>query len=340
MQRMNVAVLIVNWNGGRLLRQCLESLKCQRRLPDHIIVVDNNSGDDSLQHAEDALRDVQLIRLRANAGFARANNIAAQAASRFDAFALLNPDAFADPDWLDELVKAADQEPDVAAFASQMLLASNPQYLDGAGDSYHVSGRAWRNGHRAWAAQWPSRPTEVFAPCAAAALYRRLAFNEVDGFDEQYFCYFEDVDLGFRLRLRGHRCMYVPSAVVRHMSSGVGGYRSNFAVYHGERNGVWTFVKDMPGPLLWMYLPQHLALNIASLLYYPWRGQGRVVLKAKLDAIRGLPDIIKRRRMVQETRSANVWALRRALRRDLAAPYIARHSSPPMTSTQVLRGGS
>src|SRR4029450_7280893 len=104
MQRMNVAVLIVNWNGGRLLRQCLESLKCQRRLPDHIIVVDNNSGDDSLQHAEDALRDVQLISLRANAGFARANNIAAQAASRFDAFALLNTDAFAEPDWLDEVV--------------------------------------------------------------------------------------------------------------------------------------------------------------------------------------------------------------------------------------------
>jgi len=325
---MTVAVLIVNWNGGPLLRQCLESLERQRRRPDHIIVVDNGSGDDSLRLAENALREVQLIRLSTNVGFARANNIAAEAAGRFDAFALLNPDAFAEPEWLDALVKAADREPTVAAFASQMLLASEPKYLDGAGDSYHVSGRAWRNGHRVCAAQWPAANSEVFAPCAAAALYHRHAFNEVDGFDEQYFCYFEDVDLGFRLRLRGYRCLYVHSAVVRHVSSAVGGYRSNFAVYHGERNAVWTFFKDMPGPLLWLYLPQHLALNVAALLYYPWRGQGRVVFRAKLDALRGLPSVLRRRRLVQRTRRANAWTLRRALRRGVAAPYVARYSSP------------
>ena len=155
------------------------------------------------QHAEQALRDVELIRLPTNVGFARANNIAAQAAQRFDALALLNPDAFAEPGWLEALVSAAEREPAAAAFASQMLLASDPEYLDGAGDSYHVSGRAWRNGHRARRASWPAADVEVFAACAAAALYRRAAFDEVDGFDEQYFCYFEDVDLGFRLRLRG-----------------------------------------------------------------------------------------------------------------------------------------
>ena len=173
---------------------------------------------------------------------------------------------------------AAEREPAAAAFASQMLLASAPDSLDGAGDSYHVSGRAWRNGHRARRASWPPADVEVFAACAAAALYRRAAFDEVNGFDEHYFCYFEDVDLGFRLRLGGYRCLYVHAAVVRHVSSGLAGYRSDFAVYHGERNMVWTFFKDMPGPLLWLYLPQHVVLNLAALLYYPWRGQGRVVL--------------------------------------------------------------
>jgi len=329
---VTVAVLIVNWNGGDLLSRCLDSLQQQRRSPDHIIVVDNGSSDDSLQRAERWLSGVQMIRLPRNVGFARANNIAAQAARRFDALALLNPDAFAEPGWLDALVSAAEREPGAAAFACRMLLASDPAYLDGAGDSYHVSGRAWRNGHRAASSTWPAADAEVFAPCAAAALYRREAFEEVDGFDEQFFCYFEDVDLGFRLRLRGYRCLYVHAAVVRHVSSALSGYRSNFAVYHGERNSVWTFVKNMPGPLLWMYLPQHLELNVAALLFYPWRGQGRVALKAKLDALRGLPSVIGRRRRVQRARRIDAWTLRRALRHGIVVPYVGRYSSlPPVT---------
>jgi GT2 family glycosyltransferase len=323
---MTVAVLVVNWNGGDLLTRCLESLERQRRRPDHIVVVDNGSTDDSLQRAEPLLRGVELIRLPTNAGFARANNIAAQAARAFDALALLNPDAVADPGWLESLVSAAAREPTAASFASQMLLASTPQYLDGAGDSYHVSGRAWRNGHRVPSSEWPAVDVEVFGPCAAAALYRRDAFEEVAGFDERYFCYFEDVDLAFRLRLRGYRCIYVHSAVVRHVGSALSGYRSNFAVYHGERNAVWCFVKNMPAPLLWLYLPQHIALNAAALLYYPWRGQGRVVFRAKVDAFLGLPDALRQRRLVQRARRVSAWTLRQALRRNALAPYVARYS--------------
>jgi GT2 family glycosyltransferase len=328
---MTVAVLIVNWNGGALLSRCLESLEQQRLQPDHIVVVDNGSSDDSLALAGDRLRRVELIRLNENAGFARANNVAARAARRFDTLALLNPDAVADAGWLEALMGAADREPTVAAFASQMRLASAPAYLDGAGDSYHVSGRAWRNGHQTSSADWPAINAEVFAPCAAAALYRRAAFEEVGGFDERYFCYFEDVDLGFRLRLRGHRCLYVPTAVVHHVSSALSGYRSDFAVYHGERNAIWTFIKDMPGPLLWAYLPQHLALNIAALLYYPWRGQGRVVARAKLDACLGLGSVLKHRREVQRTRRVSAWTLRRAMRGGVTTPYIARYRKNYMT---------
>ncbi len=285
--RMHVTVLIVNWNGGPLLRRCLESLGQQRRPPDHVIVVDNASRDESLSIARDCLRRVELIQLDENVGFAKANNIAARAARGSDALALLNPDAFAEPGWLEALVDAAHRQPEVASFASQIRLAASPGQLDGAGDSYHVSGRAWRNSHGAAVDSGFGGDRDVFAACAAAALYRYGAFHEAGGFDENYFCYFEDVDLGFRLRLLGHRCVYVHAAVVAHVSSAATGYRSDFAVYHGERNAVWTFMKNMPGPLLWLYLPQHLALNLAALLWYPRRGQGRVVWKAKLDALRG-----------------------------------------------------
>jgi GT2 family glycosyltransferase len=322
---MTVAVLIVNWNGGDLLSRCLESLAHQHRPPDRIVVVDNASTDDSLTRAGALLRDVQVIRLASNVGFARANNIAADAAGEVDALALLNPDAFAEPGWLDALVTAAEHRPSTAAFASRILLASSPQYLDGAGDSYHTSGRAWRNGHRVPSATWPAIDAEVFAPCAAAALYRRAAFHEVRGFDESFFCYFEDVDLGFRLRLRGYDCTYVHSAVVRHSSSASTGYRSDFAVYHGERNMVWTFVKDMPGSLFWLYLPQHIALNVAALLFYPWRRQGRAVFRAKFDALRGLPAVLKRRRAVQRDRLVGAWALRKAMAGGTTAPYVGRY---------------
>lgn len=115
---MTVAVVIVNWNGGELLTRCLESLKQQSRRPDHIIVVDNASSDDSLKQAGRLLRDVELTRLDSNAGFARANNIAAAAARDYDALALLNPDAVAELDWLAALLEAAERAPAVAAFAS------------------------------------------------------------------------------------------------------------------------------------------------------------------------------------------------------------------------------
>jgi GT2 family glycosyltransferase len=323
---MRVAVLIVNWNAGSHLRRCLDALAHQTRSPDHVVVVDNASTDHSLALAAPALGRAEVIRLPHNVGFATANNVAARAADGCDAIALLNPDAFADPGWLNALVAAAERHPEFAAFASQIRLDSTPDYLDGAGDTYHVSGRAWRNGHRTAWSRWPAADVEVFAPCAAAALYRLGPFEEIGGFDERYFCYFEDVDLGFRLRLRGYRCLYVHSAVTWHVSSASSGYRSDFAVYHGERNAVWTFVKNMPDALLWLYLPQHLVLNLASLLFYPLRGQGKVVWEAKVDALRSLGPVLKQRRAIQRSRRIGAWQLRHALMRRVSAPYVSRYS--------------
>jgi GT2 family glycosyltransferase len=324
---VKIAVIVVNWNSGVFLKRCLQSLEVQRRQPDRVIVVDCASSDDSLQIADRELSLFQLTRLRENVGFARGNNIAAAAAMDCDALALLNPDAFADPEWLSALEAAAKAAPDVSAFASQMRFDARPEYLDGAGDSYHVAGRAWRNGHGSLANTWTSS-TDVFAPCAAAALYRRNAFDDVGGFDESYFCYFEDVDLGFRLRLKGHRCIYVPAAIVNHVSSGLTGYRSDFAVYHGERNMVWTFAKDMPARLLWRYLPQHLALNLAALLWAPTSRQGLVVLRAKIDAIRGLAAAVRQRRVIQGHRTVDVRALQKAFATGVLTPYVRRYDLP------------
>ncbi len=320
---LRIAVIIVNWNGGDGLRTCLECLARQERPPDRIVVVDNASADGSLVSALRAFPSVESIPLGTNVGFAAANNVALRACSDCDGVALLNPDAFPTPSWLACLASAAERHPGHAAFASQLRSATDEGLLDGAGDVYHVSGLVWRAGHGG-PVPAPEEPREVFSACAAAALYRRDALLEVGGFDERYFCYLEDVDLGFRLRLRGHRCLYVPDAVARHVGSGTTGRGSDFSTYHGHRNLVWTFFKDMPAALLALYLPQHVLLNVVSVLWFSARGRSRVILRAKWDAFRGLAAVFAERRRVQRERRVGARELRRSMARGWRAPYSAR----------------
>ena len=134
------------------------------------------------------------------------------------------------------------------------------------------------------------------------------------GFDESYFCYMEDVDLGFRLRLAGHTARFVPTAVVRHVGSATsGGQHSDFSVFHGHRNMVWTFVKNMPTPLLWFLLPWHLAANLAALVIFSARGQGNTIVRAKWQALQGLGHAWRQRRSIQHQRIASVRSIWAAL---------------------------
>lgn len=321
---MTIAVIVVNWNSGDLLRECLVALERQRRKADRILVLDNASSDDSLARAAAACPRAEVVRLERNLGFAAANNAGLRLASDCDWVALLNPDAFAEPDWLDVLAQAAETHEGYASFASQLRAADAEGLLDGTGDLYHVSGAAWRAGHGEPVADEHHQPCDVFSACAAAALYRRDALLEVGGFDESYFCYMEDVDLGFRLRLAGYRCLYVPRAVVRHVAWGTTERRGRFSVYHGHRNLVWTYWKDMPGVLLLLYLPQHVLLNLATVAWFALHGDGGVILKAKWDAVRGLGRVWRDRRCTQSRRRVGAWALRRALTTGWLTPYRAR----------------
>jgi GT2 family glycosyltransferase len=231
-----------------------------------------------------------------------------------DWVALLNPDAFPEPSWLEALVEASAQAPHAALLASRLMLADRPGVLDGEGDSYGVNGFAWRRHHgRPYTQRESGPPEEAFSPCAAAALYRRDAFLAAGGFDESFFCYLEDVDLGFRLRLRGERCLYVPDAVVHHVGSAVTGRASDFSVYHGQRNMVWTFTKNMPAVLFWVYLPQHLLVNAAAIAWYALHGQARTILRAKRDALKGLREVRAGRRHVQAERTVSPWEVRRLM---------------------------
>ncbi|WP_430434134.1 glycosyltransferase family 2 protein [Methyloversatilis sp.] len=307
-----VAVIIVTWNATELLGQVLDALDAQTLKPCRVLVVDNGSADaERLEAVLDGRQGHTLIRLSENQGFAAANNLAIARCNDVEYVALLNPDAFPDPQWLKALTDAACANPYAASFASRMLDHGDTRMLDGAGDVLSISGKPARRGHGDVARARFLAEEDVFAPCAAAALYRRSAFVECGGFDEQFFCYLEDVDLGFRLRLAGHGCLYVPAAVVRHIGSALTGRRSDFAVYHGHRNIVFNFIKNMPSGLFWLLLPLHLLMNFAYLAGAICSGQTTVMLRAKRDAFRALPMMWAKRAIIQRSRRASVrsvWA--------------------------------
>ena len=313
-----VTVVIVNWNGEHFLDRCLSALLAQTVVPHEIILVDNASSDASL----DIVRGFPLVSLLAqkeNLGFARGNNLAIEMAdTESEWIALLNPDAFVEPCWLEVLLSAVRENPRVDVFGSRLVNAADSTVLDGEGDAYHVSGRVWRLGRGEPVPSNSELGHEVFSLCAAAALYRRNALLEVGGFDEDFFCYVEDVDLGFRLRLAGYCCLYVPSSVAHHVGSGTtGGQHSDFATYHGHRNLVWTYVKNMPAVLFWAFLPLHLAMNLAALLVVTLRGQGAVIFRAKRDAVLGLPKMWKKRRQVQRNRVVSWRAILHVMEKGL-----------------------
>lgn len=309
----SVSVIIVNWNGEKFLERCLTALTAQTVKPDQIILLDNASTDNSVSVAR-KFPELQILMSEQNTGFARGNNLAFQAVSpQSEWIALVNPDAFVDSHWLEELLAASKRNPEFDTFASKLVNAANPALLDGVGDAYHISGLVWRIGHGKPASVISETEHEVFSPCAAAALYRHSIIKQMDGFDEDYFCYVEDVDLGFRLQLKGHRCLYIPKAIVHHVGSGLtGGQKSQFSLYYGHRNLVWTYVKNMPSLLFWLLLPLHLALNLLTIIWFGIAGQGKVMLKAKYDAMKKLPYIWRKRRHIQQSRMVSinhVWRL-------------------------------
>lgn len=317
-----ISIVILCWNSANYLSDCLSSLQAQTFQNFEIIIVDNNSTDGSIDQLELQSFDMDLIitRLEKNFGFAAGNNIGVQKA-RGKWIALLNVDAFPKPNWLEKLLEAVTENPDFSFFSSRQVQANSPQLLDGAGDAYHISGLAWRHGYNQPNAEYENKQKEVFSACAASALFSREEFLSTGGFDIDYFSYFEDVDLSFRLRLARKKCLYVPEAMVHHIGSASTGKRSDFSVYYGYRNMIWTFFKNMPSPLIWFFLPLHVATVIFFVIYLMLRGQGRVILKAVVDAIQGLPKIWRKRKDIQRNIKINPFELLNVMSTRLLEPY-------------------
>jgi GT2 family glycosyltransferase len=307
-----VSVVVVVYESGPTLAECLAALRAQTFTDYEILLVDNASSDRTAQAAAKADPAIRLIENAENLGFAAAvNQGARQARGRW--LALLNPDAFAEPQWLARLVAAAKANPQVHAFASRQLMAEDPTRLDGLGDVMALAGYPFRGGYT-----HPNpgglEPGWVFSACGGAMLIARDLFLRLGGFDERLFCYCEDVDLGYRLRLVGEPTLLVPDAVVRHVgSASSGGRRSDFAVFHGTRNRFWVFVKNTPPVLFWLTLPLHILATLVLFTRHATRGEVATPVRGLLSGIRNIGVALEARREAQASRTASSWAIARAM---------------------------
>lgn len=313
MQSPVATIVIVAYNSGVLLQRCVDALALQTLGAFEAIIVDNASEDGSVDQLKLPDARFRIIRAGANLGFAAANNLAFRTA-RTPWIATLNPDAIAEPGWLEALVRASENYPYAAMFGSTQLDAADPSRLDGCGDAYCFLGMGWRGLHGRSLTLLPP-VGETFAPCAAAAFYRRDVLDEVGGFDERFFCYCEDVDLAFRMRLLGATCVQTPDAIVAHVGSAITGLDSYFTLFHSARNRVWLMVKNLPWALLALLLPMHLAYMLLTLWRHR-RDNGRYTAPTWAGLRAAFADMgpaLDARKQIQRSRRVSTLAVARML---------------------------
>jgi GT2 family glycosyltransferase len=241
-----VSAVVVNWNCGEMLQQALASLFAQTWPALEVILVDNGSVDGSVEQAERCFGNrLRVVRNVKNEGFARGNNVGF-AAARGEWIFLLNSDAVCPPDVVSELMAFVAGKPDVGQLACRVVQADQPHFYDSAGLLLYPDGIARPRGWQEKDQGQYDRAEEVLAPHGCACALRQAMLDQIGGFDEDFFCYFEDLDLGMRGQLAGWKCWYVPTSAVRHKKSTSAGNYSVFKAYHVERNRLYCLWKWMP----------------------------------------------------------------------------------------------
>ena len=307
----DVAVVIVTWNGRRHLDDCLTAVAAQRGVRLETILVDNASTDGTAEYVRQRYPSVRLVVLPENRGFAGGNN-AGVAAARAPLVAFLNNDTAADPGWLQALVSGLDERGGFALLTSRVVYLHDPQIIDSAGDGFLRAGGAFKRCHGMRAAE-AAEALEVFGVCGAACLMPKAVFDELGGFDEDFFASHEDVDLSYRARLRGYRVRYMPDAIVRHRGSATLGHRSSRAIFYGQRNLEWVYIKNSPASVLLRTAFGHVVYDIAAAVYFLRAGNGWTFIRAKAAAVAALPRMLRKRAQIQRSRRVGADAVWRVM---------------------------
>jgi hypothetical protein len=303
--KTNVVVVIPNWNGEDFIAECLASLK-EQSLKHDVLVVDNGSVDTSVEIIESSFPDVRVLRFDDNAGFAGGVNRGIRPAleEQYEYIALFNNDAFADEHWLENLVHAGDKHPE-AGIITGKFMRMDKKHIDSTGDCYSI-----------WAMPFPRGRNEVdngqydsagyvFSGTGGASIYRASMLAKIGLFDEEFFAYFEDVDISFRAQLYGWKVWYQPTAVAYHHVSGTSSKLGEFSRFHATKNFYMLYAKNMPARLYWKYgllfIIQAARLLASSILL----GHGLVHIKGIVKAFANSAHITRERRRNQRGRKVS-----------------------------------
>lgn len=311
-----VEVIVLHYNHRPLLERCLAALEAQSFREFAVTVIDNASTDDSVPWLRTARPGVRLHANACNLGFAAAYDEYLRGHSTADLVALLNNDAFPDPGWLAALVAALDADPGVAAVTSRIRFDGDPGMLNHAGGGISPLGSGFDIGFGLPDGPAFDAPRDCGAPSGAACLIRRADYLAAGGFDPAYFAWFEDVDLGWRLWLRGRRVAYVPTATVAHAYGATGGKRgSTLRIYHCQKNRLANATKHLALPrlafALWAGLAFDAWRSVAALVAGDGLATVGAVVRGYWAWFRWLPALIRQRRAIQRDRVVSDRDLRR-----------------------------
>jgi GT2 family glycosyltransferase len=315
-----VSAIVVNWNGGAMVHEALASLFSQTWPALEVILVDNASTDGSVDEAERRFGDkLRIVRNSKNQGFAGGNNVGF-AAAKGDWYFVLNSDAVCDPEAIAELMTFVSDKPDVGQLACRVIQAGRPNFFDSAGLLLYPDGVCRSRGWEEKDLGQYDRAEEVLAPHGCACALRKTMIDRISGFDEDFFCYLEDLDLGMRGQLAGWKCWYVPGARVWHRKSASAGNYSLFKAYHVERNRLYCLWKWMPRFLVFVaplftlnrYAMQgyavhtHQGMSSEYAKEYSLARLFVLLIHVRLVALCHLPRMLSKRRKIQRMRRISV----------------------------------
>lgn len=343
---VKTAVIIPNFNGKKILKKCLDTLREQSFKDFRTYVVDNGSVDGSAAMVKRLYPEVKLVELKENTGFARGSNVGIRAAIKDNGSALkyicpLNNDIELDGSYLEHLVGAADEyekkKIKFGVLAAKLMFSGDRDIINTVGTLIKRDGSGMEKGFRDPEQGQFDKPEEIFGGCGAAVLYLKemldaISYKNKKGedcyFDEDFFAYYEDLDLNYRSRLRGYKAFFVPYALGYHLHSATCKSYSPFKSFHVHRNQYYVLLKNFPWPYLLMGLllmPFRYVLLVISVL----TGKGPsahlkknskkksvsgIVLSGWWDIIKSLPWLLKRRRQIQKNRSVSLGEFGRWLK--------------------------
>ena len=301
-----IFVVVPNWNGADLIAECLRSLETQTQNA-NIVVVDNGSVDKSVSIIEAQFPGVHLIKLPRNTGFAGGVNTGIRYAmeQNADAVALFNNDAQADPNWLRHLAAALADNPDYG-IATGKLLSADKKHIDSTGDFYTSWGLPFPRGRGEPVSDKYDKATDVFGASGGASLYRIKMFKDIGLFDEDFFAYYEDVDLSFRAQLAGWKVRYVPAAEAYHLQGATSGGIKGFTTYQTFKNFPLLFWKNVPLRLLPGILIRFKTAYFSIYISSIQKRRAWPATKGFLRMLTLFPKKMAQRRHIQKTRRVSV----------------------------------